>query len=164
MTKKTINTKQLTGNQVSSIVQSIKLFNSLGIKELGLKESTKLTKFMVDCSNVYTDIIKSISDCLKSQNDKLIADNEDKKELLIGLVTIRHDINACNKFIEEHKELESIVPILEQFNKDILELQDNLAGKLYTLDYNIDTLKLMRAIEATNPTVEQVTPISFLFN
>lgn len=164
MTKKTINTKQLSGNQIVSIVQSIKLLNSLGIKELGIKESTKLTKFMIDCSNVYTDIIKSISDCLKLQNDKLIADNEDKKDLLIGLVTIRHDINACNKFIDEHKELESIVPILEQFNKDILKLQDNLTGKLYTLDYNIDTLKLMKAIEATNPTVEQITPISFLFN
>ena len=162
MTQKTIKT--FTGEQLAIIVMHSPILRNLNTKYLGAKDSLKLYKFLEKSVGLYNKMIVSAKELLEKQNNKLIEDNPEYADLLAAFAKIREDIVASNKFINEHAELEYLVPLMESNNKELMEMQQDLSSSVHEIPYTIDNTKLEKALEDKELTVEQLHNLAFLFD
>ena len=158
------NTRIFTGNEVATIAQNNELFNSLNIRYIGIKDANKLNKLLIKCNTEYNSMINEIGKIITQQNEELINNNPNHAELLKKFATIRHDLTACNKFIHEHKELEFLVPTMEEHMKKIVEIQEEIGKKTYEFSYTINNDNSQKAIEDKGLTLKDIAHLLFLFD
>ncbi len=161
--KMTNYTKTFTGNQIALILQKKDILRNLNSKILGIHNSTKLYKFLIKCTDLYNGMVKALTDTMTQQNDDLVNAHPEHADLLKMFVTIRHDMVACNKFINEHKELEAFVPEMEANNKAIVELQNRISESAHELPFSIEKDKLEKALESQELSVEELYNLMTVF-
>lgn len=149
-------TKNFTGNQIAMILKDKDVLRNVSAKYLGAKDSVKLYKLLLRCTDLYNEMAKKITDTFTQQNEALIAANPDHADLLKAFATIRHDMIACNQFINEHKELEFLVPTMEANNQAIVALQNELGESVHELPFSIDIDKLEKALENKDLNIEEL--------